>query len=189
MGWVANIFDSLRSLKIQQALTQSVSLGVIITWALMIWKCLIGLTGSESPVVVVLSGSMEPAFHRGDILFLNMGKDPIRAGEIIVFNFDKKKIPVVHRVIQLHEQRDTGDIYIITKGDNNDIDDRGLYAEDGHLWLQQHHIMGRAVGFLPYAGWITIILTEMPVVKYLLIGVLCLMVITSENRSLNISTK
>lgn len=29
------------------------------------------VTKSESPVVVVLSGSMEPAFQRGDILFLN----------------------------------------------------------------------------------------------------------------------
>lgn len=27
-------------------------------------------TNSQSPVVVVLSGSMEPGFYRGDILFL-----------------------------------------------------------------------------------------------------------------------
>lgn len=32
--------------------------------ALIIWKALMCLTGSESPVVVVLSGSMEPAFKR-----------------------------------------------------------------------------------------------------------------------------
>jgi signal peptidase len=31
------------------------------------------MTHSESPVVVVLSGSMEPAFQRGDILFLWLG--------------------------------------------------------------------------------------------------------------------
>jgi signal peptidase I len=28
----------------------------------------------------VLSGSMEPGFHRGDILFLNMGTAPVRTG-------------------------------------------------------------------------------------------------------------
>ncbi|TVU24532.1 hypothetical protein EJB05_26974 [Eragrostis curvula] len=44
------------------------------------------VTGSESPVVVVLSGSMEPGFKRGDILFLHMSKDPIRTGKIICFN-------------------------------------------------------------------------------------------------------
>lgn len=40
------------------------SLGVIFTSALIIWKALICITGSESPVVVVLSGSMEPAFKK-----------------------------------------------------------------------------------------------------------------------------
>lgn len=43
------------------------------------------ITKSESPVVVVLSGSMEPAFQRGDILFLNNQDDPIRVGEVVVF--------------------------------------------------------------------------------------------------------
>ncbi len=37
--------------------------------------------GGGPQVVVVLSGSMEPGFYRGDILFLHMGRAPIRAGE------------------------------------------------------------------------------------------------------------
>jgi hypothetical protein len=48
---------------------QVINLGLIVTSALMIWKSLMVVTNSESPVVVVLSGSMEPAFQRGDILF------------------------------------------------------------------------------------------------------------------------
>lgn len=38
--------------------------GLIVTSALIIWKGLICMTGSESPVVVVLSESMEPGFAR-----------------------------------------------------------------------------------------------------------------------------
>ena len=38
--------------------------GMIVASALMIWKGLICITGSSSPVVVVLSGSMEPGFKR-----------------------------------------------------------------------------------------------------------------------------
>lgn len=38
--------------------------GMIVTSALIIWKGLMCVTGSESPVVVVLSGSMEPGFKR-----------------------------------------------------------------------------------------------------------------------------
>ena len=60
------------------------------------------VTSSESPVVVVLSGSMEPAFHRGDILFLHMGFTPFRAGDIVVFKVQDREIPIVHRVIKVH---------------------------------------------------------------------------------------
>lgn len=74
----------------------------------MSWKFLILLTGSESPIVVVLSGSMEPAFYRGDILFLNMGASPLRTGEVVVYNLAKKDIPIVHRIIQVHEKHDSG---------------------------------------------------------------------------------
>ncbi len=78
-------------------------------------------------------------------------------------------------------------------GDNNLRDDQGLYAH-GQMWLQRHHIMGRSVGyisqllpqlsntflclwvltfesfndicrFLPYLGWVTIIMTEKPYIK------------------------
>ncbi|KAH9322600.1 hypothetical protein KI387_017239, partial [Taxus chinensis] len=64
----------------------------------------------------------------------------------------------------VHERPETGDVEVLTKGDNNLEDDRLLYA-DGQLWLQKHHIMGRAVGFLPYVGWVTIIMTEKPIIK------------------------
>ncbi|URE24693.1 signal peptidase [Musa troglodytarum] len=145
MGWVAQRMDSIPSSQIRRVLTQIVSLGVIVTSALIIWKGVMCVTGSESPVVVVLSGSMEPGFKRGDILFLQMNKDPIRAGEIVVFNVDGREIPIVHRVITVHERHGTGEVQILTKGDSNYDDDRVLYAR-GQLWLEQHHIMGRAVG-------------------------------------------
>jgi signal peptidase I len=81
----------------------------------MSWKSLILWTGSESPVVVVLSGSMEPAFFRGDILFLTLGSEPFRNGEIVVYNVDQKSIPVVHRIIQVHEREPDGYVDILTK--------------------------------------------------------------------------
>ncbi|XP_074345163.1 uncharacterized protein LOC141684204 isoform X2 [Apium graveolens] len=75
-------------------------------------------------------------------------------------------IPIVHRVIKVHKRQDGGEEYVITKGDNNEKDDRILYPP-GQLWLQRHHIMGRAVGFLPYVGWVTIIMTEKLIIKHL----------------------
>ncbi|XP_029126910.1 signal peptidase complex catalytic subunit SEC11A isoform X2 [Cajanus cajan] len=162
MDWVS---DTVKSIQLRQTLTQFVTLGMVLSSALIMWKGLMCVTGSESPVVVVISGSMEPGFRRGDILFLHMSKDPIRAGEIVVFNID------------VHERHDIEETYILTKGDNNDVDDRVMYNR-GQRWLQQHHIMGRAVGILPYVGWATIIMTEKPIVKYIVIGALGLLVLT-----------
>lgn len=50
--------------------------------------------------MVVLSGSMEPAFQRGDLLFLwNRGLET-QIGEIVVYNVKGKDIPIVHRVVR-----------------------------------------------------------------------------------------
>lgn len=55
----------------RQLAHQALNLSMVVLTALMIWKGLMMYTQSESPVVVVLSGSMEPAFQRGDILYLD----------------------------------------------------------------------------------------------------------------------
>lgn len=48
---------------------------------------------------------MEPAFHRGDLLFLtNYEDEPVRVGEIVVFKIEGRDIPIVHRVLKLHEK-------------------------------------------------------------------------------------
>ena len=66
----------------------------------MLWKTLSVITDSPSPIVVVLSGSMEPAFQRGDLLFL-WNRDPrAEVGEIVVYNVRGKDIPIVHRVVR-----------------------------------------------------------------------------------------
>lgn len=78
---------------------------MIVSTALMIWKGLMVVTGSESPIVVVLSGSMEPAFHRGDLLILTHDREaPIRVGDIVVFKIEGRDIPIVHRVLKVHEK-------------------------------------------------------------------------------------
>ncbi|KAI3744139.1 hypothetical protein L1987_57215 [Smallanthus sonchifolius] len=180
MKWPRNQIDTIKSLHFRRPITQLVTMGMVMTSALMIWKGLMCITGSEAPIVVVLSGSMEPGFKRGDILFMRMSKDPIRVGDILSFNVDGHEIPIVHRAIKVHEHQNTGEVDVLTKGDNNNFgDDFFLYAQ-GQMWLKQDHITGRAIGFLPYVGWVTILLTEQPLVKYILIGALGLLVMVSK---------
>ena len=77
---------------------------------------------------------MEPAFYRGDLLFLYHDRQvgyqtffskmipkkyfcqaPIDAGEIVVFKIEGRDIPIVHRVIKRHENTETGEVKILTK--------------------------------------------------------------------------
>ena len=63
------------------------------------------ITCSESPIVVVLSGSMEPAYYRGDILFLTFYEnDHVVPGDVVVFKLKEQEIPIVHRVIAIQEK-------------------------------------------------------------------------------------
>jgi len=41
--------------------------------------------------------------------------------------------------------RENGTVKFLTKGDNNSVDDRGLYAP-GQLWLEKREVVGRARG-------------------------------------------
>ncbi len=176
---------------------------------------------------------MEPAFQRGDILFLSNSDDPVEVGDIVVFKIAGRDIPIVHRVLRAHEHTQTvlvdtsaggaeaaslfggGGVDgsssgkskmgawpswvswflslfsatheaqtsraadYLTKGDNNNVDDRNLYAA-GQLWLQRNEILGRARASLPYLGMVTILLNDYPALKYVLVGLMGLFVLTSK---------
>lgn len=86
----------------RQAASQILNFGLILSTAFMMWKGLSVVADSPSPIVVVLSGSMEPAFQRGDLLFLwnrNIFEET-KVGEIVVYNVRGKDIPIVHRVVR-----------------------------------------------------------------------------------------
>ena len=84
----------------RQSLQQVLNFALVLSTAFMLWKSLSVIADSPSPIVVVLSGSMEPAFQRGDLLFLwNRGKTA-KVGEIVVYNVKGKDIPIVHRVVR-----------------------------------------------------------------------------------------
>eukprot|EP01091_Cochliopodium_minus_P013998 TRINITY_DN4659_c0_g1_i1.p1 TRINITY_DN4659_c0_g1~~TRINITY_DN4659_c0_g1_i1.p1 ORF type:complete len:181 (-),score=25.52 TRINITY_DN4659_c0_g1_i1:55-597(-) len=174
-----DIFSTLKNMKLRDLLTQAITFGLIVSSALMIWKSLVVISGSESPIVVVLSGSMEPAYQRGDLLFLYHSSKNIEIGEIIVFQIDGQAIPIVHRALSIHT-RESGKQYILTKGDANQVHDRSLY-NPGQDWLEARHILGRAYGHLPFVGIVTIIMNDYPYVKYAVIAALALSVILSKD--------
>merc|ERR1711990_643956 len=108
---------------------------------------------------------MGPGFQRGDILFLTMyDTNPVIPGDVVVFQIQGRDIPIVHRIMNVHEKPDKA-LSILTKGDNNQVDDRGLYGPR-QLFISRKELMGRAQAFLPYVGMVTIWLNDYPMLKY-----------------------
>ena len=134
---------------------------------------------TESPIVVVVSGSMEPQIHEGDLLFvmgidaedIKNGTAEDKDGDIIVFNAQWPSAPlepIVHRVIGKYFIGDKW--YFETKGDANAIPDQDLTSEDD--------IIGVVVGGIPYIGWVKIFLTDSGLLIPLLVIISVLLIIS-----------
>ncbi|GAA6003582.1 signal peptidase complex catalytic subunit SEC11 [Rhodotorula paludigena] len=162
---------TLRRLGFRHVLTQALNFAMVISTALMMWKGLSVACNTESPVVVVLSESMEPAIQRGDLLFLTMPRHaPLKHGDITVYKIPGTPIPIVHRVIESHDERNSTEQWILTKGDNNQANDVGLY--NGMQYLRRSHIVGKVQAYIPYVGYGTILLNDYPQLKYALLALL-----------------
>lgn len=113
---------------------------------------------------------MEPALHKGDILFVRKKEnEEYRRGDIIVFSVNGTTVPYVHRVISEREHEDK----ILTIPDNN-VD--GLMV----LHVNKSTIHGSVVASIPYLGLITILADSYPVIKYTILLFLSLSVITEK---------
>ncbi len=136
---------------------------------------------TESPIVVVISESMEPTIHKGDLLFV-MGIDAEKIkngtaeeqdGDVIVFDarglwFDAPQEPIVHRVIGKYIDEDVW--YFITQGDANSSPDGAPIPES--------RVIGVVVGGIPYIGWVKIFLTESGLLIPLLVIISALLIIS-----------
>jgi signal peptidase I len=70
-----------------------------------------------------------------------------------------------------------GELSILTKGDNNQVDDRGLYNfDEKQMFISREELLGIAVGYLPKAGVVTIWMNDYPWFKYALISSMAFLV-------------
>ncbi|KKK12141.1 Signal peptidase I [Aspergillus ochraceoroseus] len=180
----------------RQSLAQVLNFALVLSTAFMLWKGLSVVTASSSPIVVVLSGSMEPAFQRGDLLFLWNRSPRAEIGEIVVYNVKGKDIPIVHRVVrtfpevqgkaktakEITESSSIPPNMLLTKGDNNVADDTELYARGQDFLHREEDIVGSVRGYMPMVGYVTIMLSEHPWLKTVLLGIMGLTVILQREQ-------
>ncbi|MFX1574828.1 MAG: signal peptidase I [Promethearchaeota archaeon] len=157
-------------------------IGLAFSGAFLIYYIMQITLNTKTPMVVVVSGSMEPTLYKGDLLFLK-GKDPSnikngtiegKEGDIIVFDArglpgwtHAPNDPVVHRVIA--KKYDNG-WFFMTKGDAN--------LSPDNAWVPESRILGVVSGKIPYIGWVKILLTDSGLLLPLLIIVSFVLVIS-----------
>ncbi|KAF7505168.1 Signal peptidase complex catalytic subunit [Endocarpon pusillum] len=180
----------------RQTALQVLNFALVLSTAFMLWKTLSVLSNSPSPIVVVLSGSMEPAFQRGDLLFLWNRDQTAEVGEIVVYKVKGKDIPIVHRVVRSFHTVSRNPLVqgksktekvgaadtapktqLLTKGDNNIADDTELYAHGQSYLDRKEDIIGSVRGYVPAVGYVTIMLSEHPWLKTVMLGIMGVMVV------------
>lgn len=127
-------------------------------------------------VLIVRSGSMEPAIQTGSIVVVKP-KVEYQVGDVITFSGRGHAIPTTHRIVEVKEGssaslgQGNGQKIFVTKGDaNNSIDLNET---------QERNVIGRVLFSIPYIGY-AIATAQKPVGFMFLIAIPALLIIYDE---------
>lgn len=144
-------------------------MATVLTAAYVTYKVICLVANTPTPIVVVLSGSMEPAFQRGDILFMWNRNKKLNIGDVVVYDAKHKTIPIVHRILRTHSSANKQ--LLLTKGDNNPVDDLDLYGYKKLYLDRAADVNGGFVwAYFPWLGYATIFLNDYPQARTALVG-------------------
>lgn len=120
----------------------TVLVGIVVVLAIL----LVGARLVGFQVFTVLSGSMEPTYHTGSLIYVkDVDYTEIEPGQVITFMLDEDTV-ATHRVVEVvPDENDSTVLRYRTKGDAND-------AEDGSL-VHYKNVIGSPVFTIPYLGY------------------------------------
>ena len=136
--------------KLWSVLSTLIVIAVVALAILLAGVRVVGLTP-----YVVLSGSMEPTYHTGSLIY-DKKVDPftLKEGDVITFMVSEDTL-ATHRIVGVVPDEDEpGTIRFRTKGDAND-------AEDGTL-VHYKNVVGTPVFTIPYLGYFSNWITHAP---------------------------
>lgn len=108
---------------------------------------LVGVRLAGFRVFTVLSGSMEPTYHVGSLIYVkDVDYRQLEAGDVITFMLDENTV-ATHRIIQVVPDEDEPEVLrYATQGDAND-------APDGTL-VHYKNVIGTPVFTIPKLGYV-----------------------------------
>lgn len=130
---------SKRVQKVWNAATTVLVILVVVLALLLVGVRLVGLRP-----MCVLSGSMEPTYHTGSLIYVKpCAPEDVQVGDPITFVVNEDLDVVTHRVVSI----DAENQHFYTKGDAND-------APDGAP-VYFKNLIGRPVFTIPYLGYVS----------------------------------
>lgn len=119
---------------------------IIVALAVILAVALAGVRLVGLQVFTVLSGSMEPTYHVGSLVYVkDVDYKELEAGDVITFMLDEDTV-ATHRITEVvPDEEDPNTLRYRTRGDAND-------AEDGNL-VHYKNVIGTPVFTIPYLGY------------------------------------
>ncbi len=122
---------------------------VIVAVVVLFAVLLIGVRLFGIGVYSVISGSMEPEYPVGSLIYVKEAKpSEIEVGDVITFVL-KNETPATHRVIGIDEENQQ----FLTKGDANDIEDAPVHF---------NNLIGKPVFKIKHLGYIAYYIQHPP---------------------------
>lgn len=120
---------------------------IIVAICVIIAVLVIGMKVFEIQMFTVLSGSMEPEYPTGSLIFVREAEaSELEVGDVITFKLGENTT-ATHRIVEVIDDTDGSDeIMFRTKGDANDIEDASPVAGT--------RIIGTPFFTVPEAGYI-----------------------------------
>lgn len=117
---------------------------VLISLMILLAIALVGVRLVGLEVFVVLSGSMEPAYQTGSVIYVKeVDPEELEIRDVITFQLDEDTI-ATHRITEITEI--DGQTAFRTKGDANDLEDAAA--------VPASRVVGTPVFTIPYLGYL-----------------------------------
>ena len=121
--------------------------GILVGLAVILAILLVGVRLVGFQVFSVLSGSMEPSYHVGSLIYVKkIDPQELKSGDVITFMLDEDTV-ATHRIVEMVPDEKDPTVYRFrTKGDANE-------TVDGKL-VHYKNVIGKPVFTIPYLGYV-----------------------------------
>lgn len=119
---------------------------ILLVMLIVLAVLLVGVRIVGFDVYTVLSGSMEPTYHTGSVIYVkDVNYTELKEGDVITFMLDEETL-ATHRIVEVvPDDEDPTVLRYRTKGDANDVVDGSL--------VHYKNVVGMPVFTIPYLGY------------------------------------